>query len=64
VKLSVCGLDCSECDFHQTLCAGCREVEGKPFWTEIGCELFSCSLEKTLITVVIVLNYHVKCLLN
>jgi len=46
VKLSVCGLDCSECDFHQTLCAGCREVEGKPFWIEIGCELFSCSLEK------------------
>lgn len=46
MKLSICGLDCNGCDFYQTDCEGCREVKGKPFWTEIVCELFSCCSEK------------------
>ena len=50
MKLSICGLDCNGCDFYQTDCEGCREVKGKPFWTETGCELFSCCSEKELNT--------------
>ncbi|NMB38924.1 MAG: DUF3795 domain-containing protein [Firmicutes bacterium] len=46
MKISVCGLDCKECDFYQTQCDGCQEVMGKPFWTETGCELFICCTEK------------------
>lgn len=48
--LSICGLECNECDFYQKECEGCREVKGKPFWTEEGCELFFCCSEKEFIT--------------
>lgn len=40
------GLDCQECRFYQTSCNGCRAVEGRPFWTDTGCELFICCSEK------------------
>ncbi|HLV09633.1 MAG TPA: DUF3795 domain-containing protein [Halanaerobiales bacterium] len=45
MKLSVCGLNCKECDFYQTQCEGCQEVSGKPFWAETVCELFNCCRE-------------------
>jgi hypothetical protein len=46
MKLSICGLDCKSCDFYKVQCKGCREVSGKPFWTETGCALFECCSEK------------------
>lgn len=46
-----CGLDCSECYAYPHDCTGCKEVDGKPFWTkEVGveqCQLYGCSAEKS-----------------
>ena len=50
MKLSVCGLDCDSCNFYPAECEGCREVDGKPVWTETGCELYLCCSEKNFKT--------------
>lgn len=50
MKLSICGLDCSGCDFYQSDCEGCQAVKGKPFWAETVCELFSCCLDRKFAT--------------
>jgi hypothetical protein len=45
-----CGSVCDDCDFFngekEPKCAGCIEVQGKPFWGT--CELYECTLEKNV----------------
>jgi hypothetical protein len=47
--LNPCGVSCSECSWLAKGCAGCRELNGKPFWTsehtEKGvCPIYDCSV--------------------
>ena len=49
--VSPCGLICDECPYYQKECKGCRNVEGKVFWsadfTENGkCPMYDCSINK------------------
>lgn len=49
--LSVCGLICSDCEYYQEPCAGCRAVKGSTFWAvemlpSQVCPLFDCSVNK------------------
>lgn len=43
--MSPCGLDCGPCEWHtgarQPRCAGCIEIEGKPFWG--ACPTYACA---------------------
>ncbi len=46
----VCGLYCGSCEYYKKSCEGCRNVQGKPFWTtqmkvEI-CPLYGCCIIK------------------
>ena len=42
----VCGIYCGDCDFLRIECAGCGNVNGKPFWTTLMksevCPLHEC----------------------
>ncbi|MBU1219761.1 DUF3795 domain-containing protein [Myxococcota bacterium] len=47
MELSVCGVDCSECEFFKNqTCAGCNAIKGKVFWTTHlntdVCPIYSC----------------------
>jgi len=48
--LSACGLLCNECNFFGKECSGCKQVEGKPFWTSElkidTCPLYNCSVNE------------------
>ena len=48
--ISVCGLECDTCRAFGTVCKGCREENGKPFWTKNEgkrfCDMFSCCVYK------------------
>ena len=48
--LSVCGLRCDQCNFFPEDCAGCPEMQGKPFWTrgtpEKACGIYLCVSDK------------------
>lgn len=50
--LSVCGLVCDECRAFNTVCKGCLEEKGKPFWTKDAgkkfCDIYSCCYRKKL----------------
>lgn len=41
-----CGLYCDACQFYTTKCAGCKNVQGQPFWTPMlrlsVCPLYRC----------------------
>jgi hypothetical protein len=46
--LSVCGLDCSVCEFYEKTCTGCYAVKGSTFWAKEMmpgkvCPLFQCA---------------------
>jgi len=46
-KLSVCGCDCSICDyFKKAECSGCSEIKGKVWWasfiSETICPIYNC----------------------
>ena len=44
---SRCGIECSQCDFQDTInCKGCLNIQ-KPFWGEV-CPLKKCSEDKNL----------------
>jgi hypothetical protein len=47
LKFSVCGYECTSCDYHKkSECPGCSEVKGKVWWTNfIGvsvCPIYDC----------------------
>lgn len=46
----VCGIYCAECPFLGQQCAGCGQVDGKPFWTSqipgAVCPLHDCCRNK------------------
>ncbi len=51
MNISVCGIICSECLFYNNQCDSCRQVAGRPFWTEDQdqngiCPLYDCSVNK------------------
>ena len=50
MNLSICGIDCSACDFFiESKCQGCRVVapEGKCVWNG-RCDLFDCLAKQKL----------------
>ena len=49
--ISACGLVCSDCEFYQKQCAGCREVKGQTFWAvehlpNKVCPLYNCAVNE------------------
>ncbi len=45
--LSVCGCECSKCDyFHKKECPGCNQIQGKVWWTGYVnascCPIYDC----------------------
>jgi hypothetical protein len=46
---ATCGLYCGNCEFLGEQCAGCGNVQGKPFWTKQAnmdvCPLYECCTE-------------------
>ena len=40
---AACGLYCGTCDYLQTQCEGCMQVQGRPFWT-VQMEILTCPL--------------------
>lgn len=49
--MSVCGLNCSECDFFGKTCEGCIQVKGQTFWAREHmpnqtCPLYQCSVNE------------------
>lgn len=44
--VSVCGLDCAECDAYPATCPGCRASEGEPPWLMevemVVCPMYQC----------------------
>jgi hypothetical protein len=45
--LSACGIECHTCPFFEKSCAGCHEVQGRPFWVHehLGgnpCPIYDC----------------------
>ncbi|NVN94566.1 MAG: DUF3795 domain-containing protein [Bacteroidetes bacterium] len=47
--VSPCGIICSECPYYNNECTGCKNNEGKVFWskdvTENGiCPMYDCSI--------------------
>lgn len=47
--ISPCGVLCDECPFYKNPCDGCRNLEGKVFWsgdvTENGkCPMYDCAV--------------------
>ena len=56
--LSVCGVDCSGCEFiKNSQCGGCSATEGKVFWTHhIGveaCPIYTCVKKKRSSTIAV-----------
>ena len=46
--ISVCGLNCAECEFYGKTCSGCYAVKGSTFWAQEMmenkvCPLFQCA---------------------
>lgn len=43
---TICGLYCGTCRYLGDGCAGCNNVKGKPFWTELigigTCPIYDC----------------------
>ena len=51
IGLSCCGTDCSACQLHGTVCAGCNEAMGKVFHaSEKGCPIFNCARRRGFAT--------------
>lgn len=50
VKISCCGVICSDCPYYPDDCAGCEQVMAKPFWLaytgETICRVYECCIEK------------------
>ncbi len=51
MELSVCGIDCSKCQYFNVSCNGCNAVEGSPFWAKEYfpnkiCSLYECAVIK------------------
>jgi hypothetical protein len=49
MEISVCGLVCSECQFYNVSCKGCKAVEGSTFWAKEMlpskvCALYECAV--------------------
>jgi len=49
MELSVCGLDCSKCQYFMVNCNGCKAVEGSTFWAKEFlpnkvCSLYECAV--------------------
>lgn len=46
--LSVCGTECSNCDFYNQECKGCNELKGKVFHASEGkaCVIYECCVDK------------------
>jgi len=51
LEISTCGLVCSECEYYNTTCSGCRAIKGSTFWakemmpTKV-CPLYDCAVKK------------------
>lgn len=44
-NISCCGSDCGACQYHNGLCGGCKETEGKPFFTpDKPCPIYQCAV--------------------
>jgi hypothetical protein len=48
--ISPCGIICDECPFYNHACSGCKNLEGKVFWsadiTENGsCPMYDCAVD-------------------
>jgi len=45
-----CGLYCGDCDYLESQCWGCGQVQGKPFWTAqfeaIVCPMYDCCVNQ------------------
>ena len=45
-----CGLYCGDCDYLESQCQGCSQVQGKPFWTAqfeaIVCPIYDCCVNQ------------------
>ena len=51
MTVSPCGAICNECPFYNTECSGCKNLDGKVFWSkdvaENGvCPLYDCSVNE------------------
>jgi hypothetical protein len=51
MTLSVCGLNCNECEFFNKTCSGCNKVKGSTFWANEMmpnkvCPLYDCAINK------------------
>ena len=51
MEISVCGLVCSECQFYNVSCSGCKAVKGSTFWAKEMlpgkvCTLYECAVTK------------------
>lgn len=50
--ISVCGMDCAQCNFYPEDCGGCSDTSGKPFWSsglpEKTCRIYHCVNDKKL----------------
>lgn len=49
MEISVCGLVCSECQFFNISCDGCKAVQGSTFWAKELlpgkiCQLYECAV--------------------
>ena len=49
MEISVCGLVCSECQFYNVTCDGCKAVKGSTFWAKElfpgkVCPLYECQV--------------------
>ena len=52
-SISLCGVDCTDCEYFGTeedRCAGCDEIQGKPFWLKYTgeeiCRIYECCTYK------------------
>jgi hypothetical protein len=51
MTISACGLICDNCEYFNTTCTGCINVQGSTFWakdmmpTKV-CPMFDCSVNK------------------
>lgn len=48
--IAPCGIDCGQCGYHPTDCAGCAAIQGKAFWLaytgEGICGIYDCCVNQ------------------
>lgn len=48
--ISLCGVNCGECEYLEQQCGGCAAIGGKVFWAHYTgsdtCPIYSCCVDK------------------